>query len=453
MKLSLADVVAAKMELHRRGLCPLGPTEIAPKLIPIFEGPADIRAAHGGRGGAKSVGFTKMLATKGAIFDAIGVSGVILCIREFMNSLDDSSLQDLKNAIQNDPWLASVYDVGEKYIRTKSGRVKFIFSGTSVNLSSIKSKSRILICFAEEAEYISADAWEKLVPTIREEGSELWLIYNPETERAWVHKNVRLSNDTMIKCIEINHSDNPWFTSKMERDRLRSKENDPDNYDHIWEGGFKTVFKGAYIARDMTLARVSGRITKVPADPYMVNRLFVDIGGTGARADNFVIWVMQFVGKTINVLDHYEVQGQPISAHLKWMRDHGYDTGNSKIWLPHDGDQNDRVFDVNYRSAFEAAGYEVEVVPNQGKGAAMFRVEATRRMMSAVWFNEDTTEAGRKALSAYHAKIDEARGIDLGPEHDWASHSFDAFGMGMLVYEEPKIIKKKRGPENVSWMG
>lgn len=454
MKLTAADVIAAKIELQRRNICPLGAADIPPVLIPVFSGPADVRYAFGGRGGGKSWAFTKMAAVRGAIADAEGKTGVLLFIREFMNSLDDSSLQDLKNAIQTDPWLSSVYEVGEKYVRTRSGRIKCIFSGTSVNLSSIKSKSKILLCLAEEAEYIQADAWEKLIPTIREEGSEMWAIWNPETDRSWVHKNLRLSDDPLIKGVEINWPDNPWFTSKMDRDRLRSKENDPDNYDHIWEGAFKTVFKGAYIARDMTKARVDGRITRVPSDPLMVNRLFVDIGGTGARADNFVIWVMQFVGKSINVLNHYEVQGQPISAHLKWMRDEGYDTGNSKIWLPHDGDQNDRVFDVNYRSAFEDAGYEVEVVPNQGKGAAMFRVEATRRMMTAVWFNEETTESGRKALTAYHAKIDEARGVDLGPDHDWASHSFDAFGMGMLVYEEPTIAKKKAGQgRSRSWMG
>lgn len=453
-QLTLADIGAMRVELFKRGLCPLGPNDIPPKLIPLFEGPADVRFSFGGRGGAKSWSFAKMAATRIACLDFMGQTGVALFIREFMNSLDDSSLQDLKNAIQSDAWLTSVFDVGEKYIRTKSGRIKCIFAGTSVNLSSIKSKSKILLCLAEEAEYIQSEAWEKLIPTIREEGSELWAIYNPETDRSYVHKNFRLANDPLIRGVEINWHENPWFTAKMDRDRLRSKENDPDNYDHIWEGGMKTVTKGAYIARDMTKARVDGRITTVPHDPLLIYRLFVDIGGTGARADNFVIWVKQFVGKTINVLDHYEVQGQPIAAHLKWMREKGYDTGNTKIWLPHDGDQNDRVFDVNYRSALEDAGYDVEVVPNQGKGAAMFRVEAARRMMPAVWFNENTTEAGRKALAHYHAKIDEARGIDLGPEHDWSSHSFDAFGMGCLVYEEPAIAKKaKSSGRQRHWMG
>nr|QRW43314.1 MAG: terminase large subunit [Caudoviricetes sp.] len=444
----------ARVELHKRGLCPLSSAFIAPKLIPVFEGEADFRYAFGGRGSTKSVGFHKMAATLGAIWDEMGKSGVILCVRQFMNSLDDSSLQDLKDAIAADPLLAERYTVGEKFVRSRSGRIRFLFAGTSVNLDSIKSKAKILLVLAEESENIPGKAWEKIVPTVREDGSEIWAIWNPESERSWVHKNLRMSSDPMTKGVEINWRDNPWWSKKLERLRLKAEKEDPDNYDHIWEGAFKTVYQGAYIARDMTKARVDGRITKVPTDPLLVNRLFIDIGGTGARADNFVIWAMQFSGKSINVTNHYEVQGQPISAHLKWMRENDYTPGNTKIWLPHDGDQNDRVFDVNYRSAFEDAGYEVEVVQNQGKGAAMFRVEAARRLMSAVWFNEDTTEAGRKALSAYHAKIDEARGVDLGPDHDWASHSFDAFGMAMIVYEEPTIAKKRAsGARSRSWMG
>lgn len=452
MKFTAADIVAAKIELHRRGLCPLGPNEIAPKLIPVFQGPADIRAAHGGRGGAKSVGFTKMLTTRGAIFDAIGVSGVILCIREFMNSLDDSSLQDIKNAILADPWLSSVYEVGEKYIRTKSGRIKFIFSGTSVNLSSIKSKSRILICFAEEAEYIGSDAWEKLIPTIREEGSELWLIYNPETERAWVHKNVRMADDPMIKCVEINWRDNPWFTSKMDRDRLRSKENDPDNYDHIWEGGFKTVYKGSYYSRDLTKARVDGRITDVPHDPLMTYRAYWDIGGTSAKADACTIWIAQFIGQKINVLDYYEAIGQPLATHVNWLRSKGYD--QALCVLPHDGVKHDAVYSVTYESELRRAGFNVEVVPNQGTGAANMRIEAARRLFGKMWFADAPTEPGRKALAAYHENWDEDRGIGRGPVHDWSSHGADSFGLMAVHYEEPKIAKKKKmAGATVSWMG
>jgi phage terminase large subunit len=145
---------------------------------------------------------------------------------------------------------------------------------------------------------------------------------------------------------------------------------------------------------------------------------------------------MQFVGREIRCLDHYEVVGQPIGAHLDWLRTRNLVPGRAQIWLPHDGEQGDKVFAVSYESAFKAAGYDVQVVPNQGRGAASQRIEAARRHFGAYWFNEETCQAGIDALGWYHEKRDEERKVGLGPEHDWASHSADAFGMSAIVAEQ-----------------
>lgn len=71
----------------------------------------------------------------------------------------------------------------------------------------------------------------------------------------------------------------------------------------------------------------------------------------------------------------------------------------------------------------------------------MMRVEAARRLFPLMWFNADMTEAGRQALGWYHEKRDQVRGIGLGPEHDWASHSADAFGLMCVGYETPTDAK------------
>ncbi len=168
----------------------------------------------------------------------------------------------------------------------------------------------------------------------------------------------------------------------------------------------------------------------------MTLRAFVDIGGTGARADAFTIWIAQFIGKEIRVLDYYEAVGQPLASHLNWMRERGYSPDRCQIWLPHDGDSNDKVFDVSYASALRQAQYTVTVIPNQGKGAAKARIEAGRRLFPSMWFNQATTQAGIDALGWYHEKKDEARNIGLGPEHDWSSHGADSFGLLGVAYEE-----------------
>lgn len=421
------------------------------KLIPVFQGEADVRGAYGGRGSAKTRSFAAMVAVWGMRFGLAGISGILLCARQFMNSLDDSSLEECKRAIEDDDVLKAYYEIGDKYIKSRDGRIAFAFAGLDRNIASIKSKGRILLCWVDEAEPVVEEAWTILIPTLREEGdgwnAELWVTWNPRRKKAAVESRFRASKDPRYKLVELNWRDNPKFPAKLERDRQRDLTERPEQYEHVWEGGYATVVEGAYFAPHLTKAKLEGRIGRVAPDPLMTLRAFVDIGGTGAKADNFVIWIAQFVGREVRVLDHYEVQGQPIGAHLEWMRSKGYAPGKVQFWLPHDGDTQDKVHDASYRSALEAAGYAVDVVPNQGKGSASMRVEAVRRLFPSMWFNEATTQAGIDALGWYHEKKDEARGIGLGPEHDWASHSADAFGLMAIVYEQPQ----PGGPQKINY--
>jgi len=425
--------------------------EMPEKLVPVFDGQADVRGAWGGRGSGKTRTFAKMTAVRALMWSQAGREGIILCGRVFMNSLADSSLEEIKAAIRETDWLLPYFDIGEKYIRTADGRVTYSFTGLDRNIDSVKSKARILLCWVDEAETVTDEAWTKLIPTLREEDSELWVTWNPEREESPTNKRFRNNSGERVKIVELNYKDNPWFPDILDRVRLRDKEERPHLYDHIWEGDFIRVVEGAYFAPNLTKAREENRIGFVSEDPNLIVRLFTDIGGTGAKADNFVFWAAQFVGTEIRWTNHYEQQGQPVSAHLNWMRSQGYTPDRCKIWLPHDGDTQDKVFDTSYRKALESAGYGVEVVPNQGKGAAMQRVEKARQLFPRMRFDETKCVAGLKALGWYHEKRDTDRGIGLGPNHDWSSHSADAFGTGCVAYEEPRkavtldLSKLRRG--------
>ena len=410
------------------------------KLIPVFQGRADVRGAYGGRGSAKTRSFAKMAAFGGMRFGQAGISGQVVCGRLFMNSLDDSSLEEVKRAIEDEPALSAYYDVGEKYIKSRDGRISFAFVGLDRNIASIKSKGRILIFWVDEAEPVTDSAWSIVIPTLREENedfnAELWVTWNPASKKAAVDKRFRHSTDPLIKVVELNWRDNPKFPAKLERERQRDMAERPEQYEHIWEGGYVSAVEGAYYAAHLTRAKAEHRIGKVAADPNLTLRVHCDIGGTGAKSDAFTMWVNQFVGKEIRSLDYYEAVGQPAATHLDWLRSRGYTKDRVTIVLPHDGAQHDKVFKVSYESAFREAGYTVVVIPNMGAGAANKRIEATRRIFPQVWFNEATTEAGRDALGWYHEKKDEARGIGLGPDHDWASHGSDAYGLMAVDYAE-----------------
>lgn len=411
---------------------------LPPKLIPVFLGQARYRGAYGGRGSGKSRTFAKMTAVKGYQLSKAGEEGVIVCGREFMNSLDESSMAEVKAAIASEPWLAAHYDVGEKYIRTRDGRIRYHFVGLRHSLDSLKSKARIRLLWVDEAEPVSEIAWAKAIPSVREPGSEIWVTWNPERRGSATHKRFRDDPPPHSKIVEMNWRDNPWFPAVLETERAHDQQKRPETYDHVWEGGFRAVTEGAYYAAGLAAARAEGRIGFVPADPLMTVRLFVDIGGTGARADAFTIWAAQFVGLEIRFLDYYEAVGQPLGAHLDWLRARGFGPDRAQVWLPHDGATKDKVFAVSYESALAEAGYAVTVVPNQGRGAAKARIEAVRRLLPRMRFNEATTIAGLEALGAYHEKRDAVRNLGLGPAHDWASHGADACGLAAIVYEEPK---------------
>ena len=397
------------------------------------------RGAHGGRGSAKTRTFAKMAAVRGLMWAAAGVEGIILCGREFMNSLDDSSLAEVKAAIASEPVLASAYDVGEKYVRTRDGRIEFKFAGLRHNLESIKSKARILLLWVDEAEQVSEAGWLVAIPTVREEGAEIWVTWNPKSKKSATHKRFRLNPPEGAKIVQMNWRDNPWFPSTLDKTRREDLAKRPDQYEYVWDGGFVTVVEGAYYAKCLIESKSKNRIGDVSFDPLMRVRVFCDLGGTGAKADAFAMWPAQFIGLTIRTRDYYEAQGQPLSTHIQWLHSKGYTPKVADIYLPHDGATNDRIYDVSFESSFREAGYNVTVIPNQGKGAAKMRIESGRRMFPSIRFDAETTEAGREALGWYHEKkSDDDRDVGLGPEHDWSSHGSDAFGLMCVAYETPE---------------
>jgi phage terminase large subunit len=421
------------------------------KLVSVFQGLADIRGSYGGRGSAKTRTFAKMTAVRAHMWAQAGDEGIILCGRQFMNSLADSSLEEIKAAIRETDWLRPHFDIGEKYVSTACGRIAYTFSGLDRNIDSIKSKSRIRLAWVDEAEPVTEEAWVKLIPTLREEDSELWVTWNPESERSPTHKRFCQAEDPLMRIVEMNWRDNPWFPAILERKRQKDLRERPEQYDHIWEGDFKTVTEGAYYAASLTLAKSESRIGFVARDPNLQVRTFWDLG----RRDHTSIWIAQFVGQKINVIDYIEGSGQGPGFYFDMLRERGY--RGCMVCLPHDGSRvgPENATGRSYEDQARDAGFEVEVILNQGPGAAMLRVDAGRRLFPRIWFNETPTKTGRDALGAYHERRDEVRGVGLGPEHDWASHGADAFGLMCVAYEEPRVKREeaKTRPAGKSWMG
>ncbi|WP_211823922.1 PBSX family phage terminase large subunit [Proteus terrae] len=325
--------------------------EIPPKLIPAFEGNYRYRCSHGGRGSAKTRTFALMTAIRGYMAAMNGQSGVILCAREYMNSLEESSMEEVKQAIRSVPWLNDFYELGEKYIRTKCRSVNYVFAGLRHNLDSIKSKARILIAWVDEAESVSEIAWTKLTPTVREAGSEIWVTWNPERDGSATDKRFRKNPPDNAVVVEMNYGDNPWFPSVLEEERLSDQERlDSATYAWIWEGAYlensdKQVLANKYVVQSFPddLWQKADRLLfgadfGFAKDPNTLLRQFIlndclyieyEVYGAGVELDHMPAfydkipesrkWPIKADSARPETISYLKRQGFNISAAKKWQ--------------------------------------------------------------------------------------------------------------------------------------
>lgn len=204
---------------------------LPPKLVPVFLGKYRYRGAYGGRGSAKSRSFATMMAV-----DALREPGIYVCAREFQNSLKDSSFAEVKRAIQ-ECWLYDYYDIGREYIRSRTGS-DFLFCGLRYNVDSIKSISGIRRLWVDEAENVSENSWQTVIPTIREPGSEIWATWNPRLRNSATNQRFRESPPANSNIVQLNYEDNPWFSAELEAERLDDLAKRPVSYNHIWNGAY-----------------------------------------------------------------------------------------------------------------------------------------------------------------------------------------------------------------------
>jgi len=282
--------------------------EEIPKITRNFAKPARTRVFKGGRGGGRTRGLAKRSALRIYQLAELGVEGVFLASREHLNSLDESSMEEIKAAIRSEPFLLDYFDLGERYIRTKNRRISYAFAGLRHNLDSIKSKARIIGNWTDEAESVSEVAYRKLIPTIRDEGpgwqAENWISFNPESPESATHK--RFVESTPDDCIvtDLNWSDNPWFPEILNKQRLEDLRLRPETYEHVWNGAFLTLTEAQIFAGKFSVAEFEpGRDWDGPyqgldfgfaQDPTAALRCFIH---------DRKLWIRSEAGKTKLELD------------------------------------------------------------------------------------------------------------------------------------------------------
>jgi phage terminase large subunit len=416
----------------------LAKAEFPQKLSILFD-PARYKVLYGGRGGAKSWGVARALLIIGA-----RQTTRILCAREFQTSIKDSVHKLLSDQIFA-LGLQDFYEITQTAIRGKNG-TEFSFAGLKNNVANIKSYEGCDIAWVEEAQTTSKMSWNVLIPTIRKEGSEIWITFNPELETDETYKRFVVDPPENSIVQRVNWSDNPWFpeTLRLEKDALFAR--DREAYNTIWEGVCRQTVDGAIFAKEMQQAEFEGRITRVPYDPVKPVLAVFDIGWADATA----VWFIQFIGMETRLIRYYETTQTTISQILAKMQTFGYvyDT----LYLPHDA-QN-KTLAANGRSIEEivrAAGYNVRIID---RTPITDSINAARTIFPKCYFDRENTHEGLQCLRHYRYDVNPDTGtFSQKPLHDNYSHGADAFRYIGLMINEPKQVKKKQINYQVSsWM-
>ncbi|CAG4887920.1 PBSX family phage terminase large subunit [Paraburkholderia saeva] len=265
------------------------PTVLIPATLERLIYPKRLKIVYGGRGSAKTRTVVSILTAQ-----ASARRERVLCLREIQNSIEESSLAELSEEVERRD-LAGSFVVGRKHIRVPATRSSFSFRGLFRNVNGIKGFARSTKAWVDEAESVSRESWQVLMPTIREPGSEIIVTFNPnkETDPTWTDligpyeallDEDGCYEDDDVLIIRANYTDNPWFTDELELERAKMERTDKDRYNWIWLGKFnkrseEIIFAGKYrVEAFETPANARfffGADWGFAADPTTLNRCFV----------------------------------------------------------------------------------------------------------------------------------------------------------------------------------
>lgn len=394
--------------------------EFPAKLKPLFE-PAPYKIAYGGRGGCKSWGFARALLIQGAAKKLR-----ILCAREVQKSIKDSVHSLLSDQIQA-LGLGGYYEVLQTEIRGING-TQILFSGlSSLTAEGIKSFEGVDICWVEEARAVTKRSWEILEPTIRKDGSEIWVSFNPELDDDETYKRFVVSPPPGAVLMRINWEDNPWFPENLKAKKDHLYKVDPISARNIWGGECRPTVDGAIYGAEIIRAIEERRVRPVPYDPMLKVHTVWDLGWN----DQMSIIFAQRLGGEVRIIDYIEDSHKTLSEYVAMIERKPYRYGTD--FLPHDGAAKDFKTGKSAQEMLTTMNRKPVIVANIGIEPG---IKAARMMFPRVFFDEVKAAPLVAHLKRYKRQIHQTTEEPMAPLHDEHSHGSDAFRYLALVVDQ-----------------
>lgn len=392
-----------------------------PEALAFLFQPYRFKVAYGGRGSGKSWGFARAL-----LVQAAGQKLRVLCTREVQKSIKDSVHRLLSDQIEA-LGLGAFYTILETEIRGQNGS-SFVFSGlASQTVESIKSFEGIDRVWCEEAQNISKRSWDVLIPTIRKDGSEIWVSFNPELDTDPTYERFVVSPPPNSRVAQINYNENPWFPMVLEQERLHCQLTNKEDYDQIWLGKCRVAVSGAIYAAEVGDAIRAERICNVPYDPRLKAHTIWDLGWN----DSMSIIIAQRLRSEIRIIDYIEDSHKTLDWYVAELAKRNLNWGFD--WLPHDGAHKDFKTGKSTVELLQAFGRKPKMVPNIGIEPG---IKTARMVFGQSYFDKAKTARLVECLKRYRRSINQATNEPGAPVHDEFSHGADVWRYMSVIADE-----------------
>ena len=380
------------------------------KLGFLFQ-PARYKVARGGRGSGKSWSFARAL-----LLIAASKRTRILCAREVQKSIKDSVHKLLSDQIEA-LGLSSQYQILETEIRNTITGSEFSFAGLATHtIDSIKSYEGVDICWVEEGQRVSKRSWDILIPTIRKDGSEIWVSYNPELETDETHQRFTVNPPPDCISVLVNYADNPWFPEVLERERLHCKKTNPKDYPNIWEGLCRPAVEGAIYYDEMAKAEEEHRICNAPYDPMLKVHVVFDLGWN----DAMFIALVQRSASEVRIIEAIEDSHKTLDYYSTTLKDKRLNWGT--MFLPHDARHKDYKSGKSAQEIMESIGWDVKITPN---ASVEDGIRLTRMTFPRIYFDKNKAARIVECAKRYRRAVSQTTKEAGGPLHDEYSHGAD----------------------------
>lgn len=409
-----------------------------PEALRFLFTPSRYKIAFGGRGSAKSWSCARALlligADPGLLWPGRTDAVRILCGRETQKSISDSVhklLSDQIKALEFD----SFYRVQQSTIEGANG-TQFLFAGLKHNISNLKSTESVDIAWIEEAQGVSHNSWEVLIPSIRKEKSEIWASLNPDLESDATYQRFIVDPPPGAIVRKVNYTDNPWFPDVLKAEMELLKERDRDAYEHVWMGSCISVLAGAIYADELRALDRENRVTRVLYDRTRPVDTYWDLGW----GDCTSIFFAQSFPFEYRVIDFLENSRKPLSWYIGELQRRGYVYGTH--YLPHDARAHQLGSGRSVEELMREAGLRVRIVEQLRVADG---INAAREIFPQCWFDGEKCRDGLQHLRHYKYGENKAiGGPTREPLHDEHSHAADAFRVMGVAMKPPA----KEGPRN-----